>query len=129
MSVISQGDDVMELQGITATLNGSPINVFYLYLPPASSCPPQYKPNLDPLLKFSDADAVVLGDFSAHHGVWFTSSACFRGDAVIEAIENSPLCILNSETPTRLPNQGNPNSLIFLSYPLTLLFLLFGALK
>jgi hypothetical protein len=35
---------------------------------------------------------------------------CSRGDAFIEEIENSDLCVLNSDTPTRLPSQGIPNS-------------------
>jgi hypothetical protein len=110
LSDVCRGDDVMELQGITATINGSPIDIFNLYIPPSSSCPPAYKLSLIPLFGFSDLDTIVMGDFNAHHGAWFAASTCSRGDAFIEEIENSNLCISNSDTPTRLPSQGIPNS-------------------
>ena len=109
-SAITQGDNVIELLGITATINGSPINIFNIYLPPASSCPRLYKPNFTSLLDFSDSDTVILGDVNAHNGAWFATSACDRGDSLASAIENSALCILNTDSPTRLPIHGSPNS-------------------
>ena len=36
-SALTQGDDVMELLGISAKINGSPIIIFNIYIPPASS--------------------------------------------------------------------------------------------
>jgi exonuclease III len=105
LSDVCRGDDVIELQGIMVTVNGSPINIFNLYIPPSSSCPPAYKPSLITLFDFSDSDTIVMGDFNAHHEAWFASSICSRGDAFIEEIENSNFCVLNSDTPTRLPSQ------------------------
>jgi hypothetical protein len=49
---LTQGDDVIELLGISAKMNGSPINIFNMYIPPASSCPPLYKPNIRPIWDF-----------------------------------------------------------------------------
>jgi hypothetical protein len=100
----------MELQGVTATINRSPINVFNLYLPPASSCPPHYKPNLNPLFGHSDSDAIIMGDLNTLHGAWFVSSTCPRGEAIIDDVESSSFCVINTDTPTRLPSQGNSNS-------------------
>ena len=110
VSSITQGDDVVELLGISASVNGSPINVFCLYVPPASSCPQAYKFDLNPLLNFSDTDTIIMGDVNAHHPAWFASSTCGRGDDLVESIENSAMCVLNTDTPTRLPGHGNPNS-------------------
>jgi hypothetical protein len=65
VSAITQGDGVMELLGVSASINGSPINIFNLYVPPASSCPPAYKLDLNPLLSFSDNDTIIMGDMNA----------------------------------------------------------------
>jgi hypothetical protein len=109
-SDISRGDGVMELQGITATINGIPLNIFNVYLPPSSSCPPLYKPSLNPLLNFSDADSIIMGDMNAHHEDWYASSTCARGEAFSEDIDSSLFCVLNLDMPTRLANHGTPNS-------------------
>ena len=109
-STITQGDNTMEILGISASVNKSPMNIFNVYLPPASSCPPLYKPDLEPLLRFSDCDTIIMGDLNAHHGSWYASSTCSRGEIFSDSIENSALCVLNTDTPTRLPNNGNPNS-------------------
>jgi exonuclease III len=98
-SALTQGDDVMELLGIFAKINGSPINIFNMYIPPASSCPPLYKPNIRPILGFSDSDVIVMGDLNAHHGAWHASSSCLRGDDLLSDIEDSNLCVLNGDTP------------------------------
>jgi hypothetical protein len=51
-----------------------------------------------------------MGDLNAHHAAWFATSSSGRGDDIIETIENSALCVLNTDTPTRLPSHGNANS-------------------
>jgi hypothetical protein len=38
LSDLYRGDDIIEIQGVTATINNSPINIFNLYIPPSSSC-------------------------------------------------------------------------------------------
>jgi hypothetical protein len=98
------------LIGATVAINNSPLNVFSVYLPLASSCPALYKPSWGPLFGYSDSDTIIMGDVNAHHGAWFATSTCPRGGDLVSAIDNSELCILNSNTPTRLPNSGNPNS-------------------
>jgi hypothetical protein len=51
-----------------------------------------------------------MGDLNAHHGAWYASSNCPRGDNLLSDIEDITLCVLNSDTPTRLPSKGSPNS-------------------
>jgi hypothetical protein len=86
------------------------VNVFNVYVPPGSSCPPTYKLDLNSLLSFFDSDTVIMGDVNAHHAAWYASSNCSRGDDLVEAIENSALCVINTDTPTHLPSHGDPNS-------------------
>jgi len=106
-------DGVIELDGITMELNGSPTHIINIYLPPHSSCPPNYFPNFSQLLSFQD-DSIILGDFNAHNPAWFSSTgdqtAANRGEALVEAINASDLCLLNEDTPTRLPSFGQPTS-------------------
>jgi hypothetical protein len=68
VSAIFKGDGVIKLLGVTAMINGSPIFIFNVYIPPSSSCPAQYKPDLTPLLSYSDSDMIILGDVNAHSG-------------------------------------------------------------
>jgi hypothetical protein len=51
-----------------------------------------------------------MGDLNAHHGAWFASSTCPRGESIIDDVESSSFCVINTDTPTRLPSQGNSNS-------------------
>jgi hypothetical protein len=110
MAPLTQGDDVIKLIGVSVTINNSPLNVFSVYLPPASFCPTLYKPLWGPLLDYSDFNTIIMEDVNVHHGAWFATSTCSHGGDLVLAIDSSNLCILNSNTPTRLPNNGNPNS-------------------
>ena len=55
-----------------------------------------------------------MGDFNAHHPAWFSVSrddrALARGVNIAEAIDSNPLCLLNEDSPTRLPPNGTPLS-------------------
>ncbi|KAF2344021.1 Endonuclease/exonuclease/phosphatase, partial [Trinorchestia longiramus] len=52
--------------------------------------------------------------FNAHNPAWFSSTnddrAAARGINIISAIDSSPLFLLNQDSPTRLPSDGNPSS-------------------
>jgi hypothetical protein len=89
-TVITQNDASLELLAITATINGSPINIFNIYIPPSSSCPPLYQPNFDAILNFSDADSIFLGNFNAHSVAWFSATSssqdAVRGDNLALAV-------------------------------------------
>ncbi|KAF2355408.1 Endonuclease/exonuclease/phosphatase [Trinorchestia longiramus] len=55
-----------------------------------------------------------MGDFNAHIPAWFSFTnddrVTARGINIISAIDSSPLCLLNQDSPTRLPSNGNPSS-------------------
>jgi endonuclease/exonuclease/phosphatase family metal-dependent hydrolase len=102
--------DSTECQAIRATINGSDLSIFNVYLPPVSSCPRNFCPDLSSIVNFVDENFLVCGDLNAHHAGWDSSLSKSRGERIAESIEASPLIILNQDTPTRLPNHGSPSS-------------------
>jgi hypothetical protein len=52
----------------------------------------------------------VCGDVNAHHEGWESSLTDPRGEELASCIEDSPLIILNEDSPTRLPLSGSPSS-------------------
>jgi exonuclease III len=63
--LISPGDQVIKLQGISVFINNAYIKVFNVYIPPVSANT-RYFPNISKILDISD-DALVLGDLNAHN--------------------------------------------------------------
>jgi hypothetical protein len=96
-------DNHTECQAIKVTINN-------VYLPPVSSCPCDYKLDLDPVFLHADDNVLVCGDFNAHHEGWHSSLADSRGELIADQIEDSPLIALNLDAPTRLPSSGSPMS-------------------
>ena len=103
-------DGFTECHAIKATLNNSDLIICNIYLPPASSCPSTYKPDLSSLFSHSDDDTLIVGDFNAHNEGWDSTATDPRGERIADQIELSPLIILNSDTPTRLPKSGAASS-------------------
>ena len=79
-----------------------------VYIPPESSCAGNYFPFLDHLMMTTDT--LILGDFNAHHSVWYSSSTDTRGTLLDNMISGSNFSILNWDSPTRLPGNANPSS-------------------
>ena len=106
-------DVITEHLAITAIINNHRINIYNIYIPPASSCPPGFSPALDPLFQ-AQGDTLILGDFNAHHPSWYSStsdsSAASRGVSIHDSLVDSDLVLLNTEQHTRLPTSGNPSS-------------------
>ena len=110
-------DGTTEIQAISTTLNQSPIDLYNIYIPPASSCPPDYNlsdTTLTNLFNRSDNDTIVMGDFNAHHMAWNSHTTCDkarqRGETILDAINDSNLVLLNTEQHTRLPSNGLSSS-------------------
>ena len=108
-------DPFLEVQGITATIRGAPLTILNIYIPPPSSCPGHQlsAEDLEPFFS-TDADTLILGDFNAHNGAWFSSTQCdraaARGEAIAAAINSSDLYLLNQPTPTHpLPVPTSPD--------------------
>ena len=59
-------DSTAEQLSITATINDIPLHIHNIYIPPHSSCPPNYTPSFTRLFQAQD-DTLILGDFNAHH--------------------------------------------------------------
>jgi len=104
----------MEAQSVVLHHAGSHVQFFNLYIPPATSCPPSYSPDIGPLLLSAAGEAVVMGDFNAHHAAWHSPStdhrAVARGVALLDQISTHSFCILNEDSPTRVPTTGSPSS-------------------
>jgi hypothetical protein len=102
-------DSHTECQAVRVKLNGS--DLFNVYLPPVSSCPQDYQPNLSSILYHSDDDILICGDLNAHHEAWDSSLTDPRGDSILASVEISPLISLNDpDTPTRLPKSSTAAS-------------------
>ena len=107
-ALIPPGDVTLELQGISAYINGSYIKIFNIYIPP-SSASTHYAPNLKNILEVDD-DALILGDLNAHSEAWFSSLSDVRGDSLVGQFEDSNFYILNTNSHTRRPTNGNTSS-------------------
>ena len=103
-------DKFIECIAIRVEINGADLDLFNVYIPPASSCTAHHSPDIGPILHLSDNDVIVCGDFNVHHGGWHSTLVDIRGETLANTIENSPLIVLNEDTPTRLPTNGNPTS-------------------
>ena len=65
-------------------------------------------PSLDHLMMTTTT--LILGDFNAHHSSCFSSSTDTRGTMLESMVSGSNFGILNWDSPTRLPGNGNPSS-------------------
>ena len=78
-----------------------------------SSCPPGYTPNFNKLLQAQD-DWIFLGDFNARHPSRYSATsncvAAIRGIVIHDSHIDSELLLFNTDSPTRLPEQGISSS-------------------
>lgn len=87
-----------------------PITFINVYIPPVSSCMTGWKASIAHLLL--QDDTIILGDFNAHDPLWYSNGndSSNRGDNLAEEISATTYTVLNGNTPTRLPKNGNPTS-------------------
>jgi hypothetical protein len=111
-SILTNADPSLELQAIQITVNGSYLDIFNVYLPPVSSCPAGHRPDFPSLLAFSNNDALLFGDFNAHHAAWFSPRDPVdpRGEHLAATIDATDFCTLNEDAHTRVPFSNNPSS-------------------
>ena len=101
-------DPHLEELTITAKLGNTDFIITNVYIPPASSCTGGYNPSLDHLMMTTDT--LILGDFNAHHSLWYSSSTDTRGTMLESMVSGSNFGIINWDSPTRLPGNANPSS-------------------
>ena len=113
-SSLFPGDHSAEVLGTEVHLGGLPLRVANIYIPPCTSCPAGYQTKFDSLFNSSSNNTILLGDLNAHHPSWYSATnddrAAARGTALDNSISNSDICILNEDSPTRLPKHGPPSS-------------------
>jgi hypothetical protein len=126
-----RGDQVIELQGISVFIDNAYIKVFNVYIPPVSANT-RYSPNISNILDISD-DALVLGDLNAYNEAWFWTLSIERADTFFKQVDSSKFFILNSDTPTKCPSNGNVSpadvSLISVHLALAVTWCTHGALN
>ena len=105
----SSSDPHLEVIAANILIDNSSFNVINVYCPPASACAANYTPDIDAVFALAQGDSIVIGDWNCHHEAWFSAPEDRRGEAFAEAIESSDLCILNQDTPTRIPLGINNN--------------------
>ena len=94
-------DPTLEIQSIKARINSSDFTFHNIYIPPTSSCPRAYRPDIGNLA--SSNKTIIAGDFNAHDPSWlFTQQEDNRGTLLLNQLEN--LATLNNpDLPTRKP--------------------------
>ena len=71
-------DATTDVLAIEVDLGGTALALVNVYIPPVSSCPRNYAPDLDALLE-KRGDQMVFGHFNAHHRSWFSSGSAWWG--------------------------------------------------
>jgi hypothetical protein len=71
----------MELQGISAYIDNSPLKISNIYIPPVSANA-RYSPDITKILEVDD-DSLILGDLNAHEA-WFSSLSDNRGESLAQ---------------------------------------------
>ena len=106
---VSSSDAVCEMQNVFIALHNSHVDLFNVYIPPASSSPPGYRPSLAGLL--AGDSRLILGDVNAHDALWYSPTQDARGTAIADEINDSDFGVLNEDgVATRLPVAGDPSS-------------------
>jgi hypothetical protein len=96
------------LQGISAYINKSFVEIFNVYIPPASANT-QYMPDISRILD-TDDDVLVLGDFNTHNVAWQSNLNDDRGVHIAQQVEDIDLFVLNLDSQTRCPSNDNKSS-------------------
>jgi hypothetical protein len=107
-NLIPQNDLTMELQGISVQINNSLLKIYNIYIPPASASA-RYTLDISRILD-TDDDTLFLGDINAHNVAWQSSLDDDRGEHLADQIASSNFCILNDNSQTRHPANGNLSS-------------------
>ena len=106
--MIANPDDFCEFQHTRIFLNDSHLDLFNVYFPPSSSCPPGHLPSLAGLL--TGESRLVLGDLNAHDTLWHSPAQDARGLRLADEIDDSDFGVLNEDgAVTRLPSAGAPS--------------------
>ena len=106
---ILENDSHLETQTISILGNNQHLQIRNIYLPPRSSCTtPDCAPPWDHISEGLNNTSLILGDFNAHHDMWFSEdNADQRGRALVDALTTIPYGIINEDLPTRITSQAS----------------------
>ena len=100
-------DGTTELVIIKTRKNDSDLKVVNIYIPPQTSCLPNFHASLLPLL---DNDTLIVGDINGHCDTWSTGNSDARGDAISDELDNNNFFILNDpDAQTRPSSNSSPD--------------------
>ena len=100
-------DGVCESIVIEASLANTPTKIANVYIPPASSSPPNYVASLAP---FFALGAIVVGDVNGHEEEWSAAQADVRGAAFSGEIDNANYVVMNDpDIATRPISTSSPD--------------------
>ena len=99
-------DPHLEELTITVKLGNTDLIITNVYIPPVLHR--RIQPSLDHLMMTTDT--LILGDFNAHHSLWYSSSTDTRGTILESMVSGSNFGNLNWDSPTRLTGNANPSS-------------------
>ena len=105
---VLENDPFLESMTVTIPCLDGNLQVRNIYIPPQSSCQPQYSPPLAHIFDNLNNTSLILGDFNAHHELWYSEGyQDIRGRELVDAISDKPFGILNEDLPTRIFNGAN----------------------
>lgn len=92
------------------------ISFFSCYVPPNVNYSLDQSFNIfDKLLKMSSNYTIICGDFNAHSPVWGDHRNDSKGKCIVNLLDKTNLCNLNTGLPTRFRHSFEPSALISLS--------------
>ena len=98
----SLNDKFTEVQTIKIIGKPQSIHVRNVYIPPTSSCEQQYTPPINDIFSNLSENSIIIGDFNAHHHLWYTEgSEDARGKLIADTINGLPFGVVNEDVPTR----------------------------
>ena len=102
-----------ELQHIKIHLaNHKHLNIFNIYIPPRDTTNPDHSNSQEDITNcmthiLNTNNAILTGDFNAHHTLWHSPTTDNRGTLIADLINSSNQIVLNTNTPTRIPTNRN----------------------
>ena len=100
-----ENDEFIESLTISIPSNNNRLMIRNVYIPPQSSCNPQYRPNILALTENLNDTSTIVGDLNAHHTLWFSDDTPDqRGTLIVDTIDGTNFGILNEDQPTRVAN-------------------------
>ena len=108
--LIEVNNNNAEQQQISINTDNNKLYITNLYVPPASSTTDPRNFTMQNILKDDDENRIIMGDINAHDPLWYSKLSDSRGASIAEEINNTKYIVLNEDTCTRLPRNGQPTS-------------------